>query len=267
VNIAGLDDNMFSDSLFGHKKGAFTGAEKARSGLIAQAAGGTLFLDEIGDLSEASQVKLLRLLQEQEYYPVGSDIPLVSDARIVAATNRDLREMTMSKTFRNDLYFRLCSHQVLIPPLRERREDIPLLIDFFFKAAAQIFRKSTPSYPPELVTLLSCYDFPGNIREMKSMVFDAVARHVTGVLSLERFREVIGNMPAPCGQETLLSQRLDDWLMESGGRFPKVREVEELLIDEAMKIAKGNQGIAASLLGFTRQTLNKRLKVRKEKNG
>jgi DNA-binding NtrC family response regulator len=267
VNIAGLDDNMFSDSLFGHKKGAFTGAEKARSGLIAQAAGGTLFLDEIGDLSEASQVKLLRLLQEQEYYPVGSDIPLVSDARIVAATNRDLREMATSKTFRNDLYFRLCSHQVLIPPLRERREDIPLLIDFFFKAAAQIFRKSTPSYPPELVTLLSCYDFPGNIREMKSMVFDAVARHVTGVLSLERFREVIGNMPAPSGQETLLSQRLDDWLMESGGRFPKVREVEELLIDEAMKIAKGNQGIAASLLGFTRQTLNKRLKVRKEKNG
>jgi DNA-binding NtrC family response regulator len=267
VNIAGLDDNMFSDTLFGHKKGAFTGADKARSGLIAQAAGGTLFLDEIGDLSEASQVKLLRLLQEQEYYPVGSDIPLVSDARIVAATNRDLRGMTMSKTFRNDLYFRLCSHQVLIPPLRERREDIPILIDFFFKAAAQIFRKSTPSYPPELVTLLSCYDFPGNIREMKSMVFDAVARHVTGVLSLERFREVIGNMPAHSCQDTLLSQRLNDWLMESGGRFPKVREVEELLIDEAMKIAKGNQGIAASLLGFTRQTLNKRLKVRKEKSG
>jgi DNA-binding NtrC family response regulator len=267
VNIAGLDDNMFSDTLFGHKKGAFTGAEKARSGLIAQAAGGTLFLDEIGDLSEASQVRLLRLLQEQEYYPVGSDIPLVSDARIVAATNRDLREMTMSKSFRNDLYFRLCSHQVMIPPLRERREDIPVLLDFFFRAAAQIFRKTTPSYPPELVTLLSSYDFPGNIREMKSMVFDAVARHVTGVLSMERFREVIGNMPPPSGQDSLLSQRLNDWLIQSDGRFPRLREVEELLIDEAMKLAKGNQGIAASLLGFTRQTLNKRLKVRKEKSG
>jgi DNA-binding NtrC family response regulator len=267
VNIAGLDDNMFSDTLFGHKKGAFTGAEKARSGLIAQAAAGTLFLDEIGDLSEASQVKLLRLLQEQEYYPVGSDIPLVSDARIVAATNRDLRGMSAVKTFRNDLYFRLCSHQVLIPPLRDRGEDIPLLLDFFLKAAAQIFRKSTPSYPPELVTLLSCYDFPGNVREMKSLVFDAVARHTTGVLSLERFREVIGNMPSPSSQESHLSNRLNDWLIQSGGRFPKVREVEELLIDEAMKIAKGNQGIAASLLGFTRQTLNKRLKVRKEKSG
>lgn len=267
VNIAGLDDNMFSDTLFGHKKGAFTGADQARSGLITQAAGGTLFLDEIGDLSELSQVKLLRLLQEQEYYPVGSDIPLISDARIVAATNRDLREMTAAKTFRNDLYFRLCSHQVMLPPLRERGEDIPLLLEFFLKAAAQIFRKSTPTYPPELVTLLSSYDFPGNIREMKAMVFDAVARHVSGMLSMERFREVIGNRPALSGQESLLSQRLNDWLLNSGGRFPKVREVEGLLIDEALKLAKGNQGIAASLLGFTRQTLNKRLKVRKEKNG
>jgi len=267
VNIAGLDDNMFADTLFGHKKGAFTGADQARSGLITQAAGGTLFLDEIGDLSETSQVKLLRLLQEQEYYPVGSDIPLVSDARVVAATNRDLREMTAARTFRNDLYFRLCSHQVMIPPLRERGEDISLLLDFFLNAAAQIFRKSTPSYPRELVTLLSSYDFPGNVREMKSMVFDAVARHVSGVLSMERFREVIGSRPAPSGHDSLLTQRLNDWLLESGGRFPKVREVEELLIDEAMKLAKGNQGIAASLLGFTRQTLNKRLKVRKEKNG
>lgn len=267
VNIAGLDDHMFSDTLFGHRKGAFTGAVQARSGLITQAAGGTLFLDEIGDLSELSQVKLLRLLQEQEYYPVGSDIPMISDARIVAATNRDLREMTAAGTFRNDLYFRLCSHQVTLPPLRERREDIPLLLDFFLNAAAKIFRKSTPACPPELVTLLSCYDFPGNIREMKSMVFDAVARHVSGVLSLERFREIIGAMPAPAGRDSLLSNRFNEWLLQSGGRFPKIREVEELLMDEAMKLAKGNQGIAASLLGITRQTLNKRLKVRKEQKG
>lgn len=266
VNIAGLDDHMFSDTLFGHKKGAFTGADRARSGLITQASEGTLFLDEIGDLNESSQVKLLCLLQEQEYYPVGSDIPHISDARIVAATNRDLREMTAAKSFRNDLYFRLCSHQVLIPPLRERVEDIPLLLDFFLNAAAQIFRKSTPTYPPELLTLLASYDFPGNIREMKAMVFDAVARHVSGVLSLERFKEIIGSRPAPAGNESLLAERLNDWLQESRGRFPKVREVEELLIDMAMKLAKGNQGIAASLLGFTRQTLNKRLKVRKEQN-
>lgn len=265
VNIAGLDDNMFSDTLFGHRKGAFTGADQARSGLITQAAEGTLFLDEIGDLSELSQVKLLRLLQEQEYYPVGSDIPQVSDARIVAATNRDLREMTAAKTFRNDLYFRLCSHQVMIPPLRERGEDIPLLLDFFLNAAAQMFRKSTPSYPRELVTLLASYDFPGNVRELKSMVFDAVARHISGTLSMDRFREVIGSQPLPSGNESLLSERLNEWLLESRGRFPRIREVEDLLIDVAMKLARGNQGVAASLLGITRQTLNKRLKVKKEK--
>ena len=187
MNIAGLDDNMFSDTLFGHKKGAFTGADQARSGLITQAAGGTLFLDEIGDLTELSQVKLLRLLQEQEYYPVGSDIPLDERCADCCRNQQGPARDDASKTFRNDLYFRLCSHQVLIPPLRERGEDIPLLLEFFLKAAAQIFRKSTPSYPPELVTLLSSYDFPGNIREMKSMVFDAVARHVTGMLSMERF--------------------------------------------------------------------------------
>ena len=141
VNVAGLDDNMFSDTLFGHKKGAFTGADQTRSGLIAQASGGTLFLDEIGDLAELSQVKLLRLLQEQEYYPVGSDIPMVSDARIIAATNRDLRKLTEAGKFRNDLYFRLCAHQVHIPPLRERLDDIPVLLDHFLDEAAKTFKK------------------------------------------------------------------------------------------------------------------------------
>jgi transcriptional regulator with PAS, ATPase and Fis domain len=264
VNAAGLDDTMFSDTLFGHKKGAFTGAEQARSGLIAQASRGTLFLDEIGDLSELSQVKLLRLLQEHEYYPVGSDIPLISDARVIAATNRGLRVMTEAKTFRKDLYFRLCSHQVLIPPLRERTEDIPLLLDFFLNTAAQIFRKKSPTYPPELVTLLSSYDFPGNIRELKAMIFDAVARHGSGVLSMERFKEVIGSRPTPPIDETRLSQRMNDWLLESHGSFPKIREVEEFLINEAMKRANSNQGIAASLLGLTRQTLNSKLKQKRK---
>jgi DNA-binding NtrC family response regulator len=265
VNIAGLDDNMFSDTLFGHTKGAFTGADNGRNGLISQAAEGTLFLDEIGDLNESSQVKLLRLLQEQEYYPVGSDIPCISDARIIAATNKDLGEMRDAKTFRNDLYFRLCSHQVIIPPLRERREDIPLLLDFFLRAAEKVFHKTPPTYPPELLTLLSCYNFPGNIRELKALVFDAVARHVSGVLSMERFREVIGNSPMSEDNNVLLSDPFDEWL-EYCDHFPKVREVEKMLIDVAMKRAKGNQRIAASLLGFTRQTLNKRLKVRREKN-
>ncbi|MEJ2200464.1 MAG: sigma-54 dependent transcriptional regulator, partial [Desulfuromonadaceae bacterium] len=125
LNVAGLDDTVFSDTLFGHFRGAFTGADKIRAGMIDQARGGVLFLDEIGDLSPESQVKLLRLLQEGEYFPLGSDIPKQSDARIVVATNQDLKQLQAEGRFRKDLYYRLMVHHVHIPPLRDRKEDIP----------------------------------------------------------------------------------------------------------------------------------------------
>ena len=266
VNAAGLDDNMFSDTLFGHKKGAYTGADQARAGLIAQATGGTLFLDEIGDLNEVSQVKLLRLLQEQEYYQVGSDMPQISDARIVVATNRNLRELTATGKFRNDLYFRLCTHQVQIPPLRERTEDIHILLEYFLADSARELKKKKPSYPSELITLLSLHDFPGNVREMKALIFDAVARHGSGVLSMERFKEHIGTRPSPTCTSSPLAKIVVDGMQETLERLPTVREVENYLVDEAMKRANGNQGIAATILGFTRQTLNKRLRKEKEKS-
>ena len=263
VNVAGLDDNMFSDALFGHKKGAFTGADQPREGLIARAGGGTLFLDEIGDLKEMSQIKLLRLLQENEYYPVGSDIPRISEARIVCATNRNLQQTIAAGTFRNDLYYRLCAHQVRIPPLRERIEDIPVLLDHLLHEAAMSFNKRKPTPPPELHTLLSLYSYPGNVRELQAMVFDAVARHTSGILSMDSFRMVIGDdrpagilCPAPGG--------LDDRLVSLFGHFPTMKEVEEYVIGEAMKRANGNQGIAASLLGTTRQTINRRLQSKEE---
>jgi two-component system response regulator HydG len=131
VNVAGLDDTLFSDTLFGHKKGAFTGADQSRAGLIAQAAGGTLFLDEIGDLSMASQVKLLRLLQEHMYFPLGSDVARPSDARVVCATNCNLAQMMRQNHFRSDLFFRLSVHQVEVPPLRQHKEDIPCCCSTF----------------------------------------------------------------------------------------------------------------------------------------
>jgi len=260
LNVAGLDDIMFSDTLFGHKKGAFTGADQAREGMIARASGGTLFLDEIGDLNESSQIKLLRLLQEQEYYPVGSDVLKKSDARIVLATNRNLQSLIADGKFRKDLYFRLCAHQIEIPPLRERLEDIPLLLDHFLGAAAVECRKKKPSTPQELVTLLQLYSFPGNIRELEALVFDAVAQHQSGILSMQRFRKFIGDeQPAVQGSTPLPAE--ENSFAAFFGHFPTVREVEERMIDEAMKLAKGNQGMAASLLGITRQTLNNRLKI------
>jgi len=260
LNVAGLDDIMFSDTLFGHKKGAFTGADQAREGMIARADGGTLFLDEIGDLNESSQIKLLRLLQEQEYYPVGSDVIKKSDARIVLATNRNLQSLIAEGKFRKDLYFRLFAHQIEIPPLRERLEDIPLLLDHFLAAAAKECNKKKPKPPAELVTLLQLYTYPGNIREMEALVFDAVAQHVSGILSMERFRKLIENEhPDMQSAPPLLTEK--NSLTAVFGHFPTIREVEERMIDEAMKLAKGNQGMAASLLGMTRQTLNNRLKV------
>jgi DNA-binding NtrC family response regulator len=262
LNVAGLDDNMFSDTLFGHKKGAFTGADQAREGMISRAGGGTLFLDEIGDLNESSQIKLLRLLQEKEYYPVGSDMVQKSDARVLLATNRDIKKLINEGKFRNDLYYRLCTHLINIPPLRERLDDIPLLLDHFLSDAAASLNKKKPTPPSELATLLSIYRFPGNVRELEALVFDAVTRHTSGILSMESFRALIGDERPAVQVATHQSPSDENPLAAFFGHFPTIDEVEEYMIAEAMKLAKGNQGIAGNLLGMGRQTLNKRLKAK-----
>lgn len=259
VNVAGLDDTMFSDTLFGHKKGAYTGADEAREGMIARASEGTLFLDEIGDMNEASQVKLLRLLQERKYYPLGSDVQRQSDARIIVATNHDINRLITTGKLQRDLYYRLRAHQIYVPPLRERLDDIPLLLDHFLDEAAKSLNKKKPTPPRELNTLLSTYHFPGNIRELQVMVFDAVARHKTGILSMDSFKENIGqvSLSPPRGSSVRVQDK--NFIMATFNKFPTLKEAESYLISEALKLAHGNQGIAASLLGITRQALNKRL--------
>lgn len=258
VNVAGLDDTMFSDTLFGHKKGAYTGADEAREGLIAYAAGGTLFLDEIGDTNESSQVKLLRLLQEQKYYPLGSDVPKKSDVRIVVATNQDLQKLITEGKFRKDLYYRLRAHQIHIPPLRERSEDIGVLLDYYLDEAARSMKKKKPTPPPELITLMSTYNYPGNVRELQAMVYDAVARHKGGVLSMESFKDIIGQERSAAAANVKAGE--DTLPYGTPENFPTLRDAENALIKKALELASGNQGIAASLLGITRQALNKRLK-------
>jgi DNA-binding NtrC family response regulator len=260
VNVAGLDDAMFSDVLFGHKKGAYTGAAEARSGLVARALGGTLFLDEIGDLNEASQVKLLRLLQEKSYYSLGSDVLRHSDARVLVATNRNLDALLAEGKFRKDLYYRLRAHQVAVPPLRERKEDIHLLVEHFISDTARAMKKKRPAYPPELITLLSTYDFPGNVRELQSMLLDAMAQHKSGILSMDSFKALVGQKPPSSQVDSSPSAEGVDCLIKSFGRFPTLKETTDYLILEALKLSDGKQGIAASLLGMTRQALNKRLK-------
>lgn len=255
VNVAGLDDNLFSDALFGHKKGAFTGAEQAREGLIAKASGGTLFLDEIGDLSESSQIKLLRLMQEKEYYPVGSDIVKKSNARILVATNKDLTQQVKVGKFRNDLFYRLRTHQVHILPLRERSDDLPLLLDHFLARAAETFGKQKPVVSPEQLAAFAAYEFPGNVRELEAIAFDAVARHQSG----ELFIEVPTHGQA--GQQLVQAATMPaaSQLVAIFGKFPTMAQVEDYMIAEALKASGGNQGVAAHLLGISRQTLNKKV--------
>ncbi|GFO64060.1 sigma-54 dependent transcriptional regulator [Geomonas paludis] len=258
VNVAGLDDAMVSDTLFGHVKGAYTGAGEARKGMIEQAADGTLFLDEIGDLSLGSQVKLLRLLQEGEYYPIGSDRPRRIRARVVVATHQDLAARQAAGQFRNDLYYRLRAHHLHVPPLRKRKDDIPLLLDHFLGLAAREFGKKKPTLPKELAVLLSTYDFPGNVRELKAMVYDAVSLHQGGVLSMEAFVRAIGERPVQAAAEQPAEPSENPFF--GVDRLPGFTEAIDLLVAEAVRRAEGNQSIAARLLGVSQPTLSKRLK-------
>ena len=266
VNVAGLDDTMFSDTLFGHKKGAFTGADKDRKGLIVKAFEGTLLLDEIGDLNDMSQVKLLRLIEDGTYYPLGSDTPEKSNERIIASTNCDIQKLIAEGKFREDLYYRLGAIHVHVPPLRERTEDIPLLLDHFIEDSSKSLKKNKPSWPQELIALLSNYFFPGNIRELKAMVFDAVAKHKSGMLSLNSFKEYITKKSEYIDPAISLGNSGASGMPAFTGRFPTLKETDDFLVSEALKRSNGNQGIAASMLGITRQALNSRLKNAKKQS-
>jgi DNA-binding NtrC family response regulator len=263
VNVAGLDDQVFSDTLFGHTRGAFTGADRPREGLITRAEDGTLFLDEIGDLAAVSQVKLLRLLQEGTYYPLGADRPRQSRARVVVATNRDVVQDVQAGTFRKDLYYRLRAHHVQLPPLRARRDDLPLLVTHGLAKAAAALHKPVPTPPLALYQLLNTYAFPGNVRELEAMVFDAVARHQGGSLSLQAFKDAMGT-----GQSRLAGEPWSNPVLAAQSAWdaeplPTLKEAEDALIAAALRHADGNQGVAAGLLGLSRQALNNRLMRRK----
>jgi transcriptional regulator with PAS, ATPase and Fis domain len=266
VNVAGIDDFAFADTLFGHTKGAYTGAHQARGGLVERASAGTLFLDEIGDLNFSSQIKLLRLMQNREYYPIGADQPKFSDACIIVATNSDLGERTQSGKLRQDLYYRLQTHHIHIPPLRERIDDIKILVEHFLKEAAGALNKKKPTAPEELYTMLCTYHFPGNIRELQSMVFDAVSRHESRKLSTVSFNNYIceknpSKIPAKITDAKQL-QPTKVFNFSEWPQLPFLKEAEEGLIVEALKRSQGNQNIAARLLGISRQALNRRLKAK-----
>lgn len=264
VNVAGLDDLMIADTLFGHRKGAYTGANDTRDGLVKKAEEGTLFLDEIGDLKETSQIKLLRLIQENEYYPLGADAHVASSARIVLATNRNLKLLLEEGKFRKDLYYRLFAHRIEIPPLRNRREDIPLLFDCFLEESAASMRKPRLNYRSNVLDLLQNYDFPGNVRELQAVVLDSVARTTGDTVTSETISRILWqDRSADVSEPSPVTiEKTSDTFNEPAvifQKFPTLHEAEAELIQRALTIAGGKQGVAAQMLGITRQALNNRL--------
>jgi len=259
VDVSGLDDALFSDTLFGHEKGAYTGASGGRSGLIEQARKGTIFLDEIGELHEVSQMKLLRLLQEGVYYPLGSDKPKQCKARIVTATNKSLGLLSGAEgKFRRDLYYRLSTHLIKVPPLRERKEDIVLLTERLIAEAAISMKKTVPRISKHAQQLLEKYDFPGNVRELKTYLYDAVARTQSDFIEDRIIEDRLSYDLSAKRPENTAPQSLETVF----GKIPTLESLVEFAIDQALEYTGNNQSQAAKLLGISKQALNKRLKKR-----
>lgn len=255
VNLAGLDPLMLDDTLYGHRKGAFTGATDGRDGLITKAQNGTLFLDEIGDLAFDSQVKLLRLLQEHQYYKLGSDALQKSTARIIVASNRDFPSLIAAGKFRADLFHRLSCHRIHLPPLRERSEDILPLVFHFITVAAATTRRPVPTLSGEARLILSRYHFPGNVRELINLVTSAVIANETGILTPADFPDLHLARMAVDKSEAPQSGQFS--LHAIFPTFPTMAEVERVMLAEAMTVTGGKRTEAADLLGISRQTLRK----------
>lgn len=245
VNCGAIPETLIESELFGYEKGAFTGANARKAGRFDRAQGGTLFLDEIGELSLPLQVKILRVLQEKEFERVGGSEVIKSDVRIIAATNRDLDKMAEKGEFREDLLYRLKVIPVYLPPLRERKEDIPPLVEYFMDKYSKEVNKGKLTMEKDTLDLLKNYDFPGNIRELENLIERLV------ILSSDL---VIGPslLPKEILKEAFSGKKEDFILPEEGINLEKV---EESFVRQALIMANGNQTHAAKLLGLSRHAL------------
>jgi two-component system response regulator HydG len=262
MNCAALNENLLDDAMFGHEPGAFTGAEKVRKGLFEHAHGGTLFLDEIGDMPPALQAKLLRVLENGEVVRIGANDPIRVDVRIIAATNKDLEAMAAEKKFRKDLYHRLKVGVVRLPALRDRMEDLPLLINHFLTDLAQKYCKKVPAVAEPVRRAFAGYDWPGNVRELKNVLESMVVLDADGVLGPDDLPEDAGPAallgggggaaPADGGPDRLVGRPLAD--------------VERYYTERALAQAAGKRDVAAAMLGIGERTLYRNLQKWKKED-
>lgn len=249
VNCAALPETLLESELFGHEKGAFTGALTSRRGRFHLADGGSIFLDEIAEMSPSTQAKILRVLQEREFEPVGSSNTVRVDTRVIAATNKNLEKEIENGRFREDLYFRINVVTLSVPPLRDRRRDIPLLSNFFLKQYAQKNQRIIKGFTPRATDLLMRYDWPGNVRELENVVERAVIMARGDMISPAEFSETL----------QALDQEAEKTEIDlTPGRY--LKDVEKQMILKTLEKAKGNRTHAAKILGISRRTLQLKLK-------
>jgi DNA-binding NtrC family response regulator len=247
INCGAFTEELLSSELFGHEKGAFTGAVTMKKGLIEMASKGTLFLDEITEMPSSMQVKLLRVIQEKEVLRVGSTEPLKVEVRFIAATNRDIQDSVKSGRFRQDLYFRLNVVSLRIPPLSERKDDIPLLSYYFLKKYALLMKKDVREISPDVIAILVNYDFPGNVRELENIIERGIA--LASGHNIE-----VAHLPEDLRELSIRTFRKKE------GKFPSLEEQEKSYINWVLKEVGGNRTVAAQILRIDRVSLWRKLK-------
>jgi DNA-binding NtrC family response regulator len=252
VNCGAFSADLLANELFGHEKGAFTGATTMKKGLVEAGAGGTLFLDEVTEMPPAMQVKLLRVLQEREVLRLGGTRPIKVDVRIVAASNRQIAGAVASGAFRRDLYFRINVVDLHIPPLSERRDDVPLLVQHFLQKCTARMNKKVTGVSPAAMAVLMDYDFPGNVRELENIIERGAAVTPGDTIDVE-------HLPAGLGEVAAVRRR--------DGRMPTLEEQEMDYIQRVLREVGGNQSAAAQVLGINRSSLWRKLKGREEGDG
>jgi nitrogen regulation protein NR(I) len=276
VNCAAIPEQLLESELFGHERGAFTGATLQRIGKFEQCNGGTIFLDEIGDMTPATQTKILRVLQSGTFERVGGNTPLKVDVRIIAATNKPLEEAVAAREFREDLFYRLNVVRIHIPPLRYRREDVPLLVNYFLKKFARDEEAAPKSISTGVIKALEGYHWPGNVRELENIVRRAlVVVKGDAILLSDLPPEIVGQAASPSAAAPVsaapagsgdagvtdvvaLTRKLFQWARKDP-KLKLIPAVERELVLQALKETSGNQVQAAKLLGITRATLRKRI--------